>query len=71
LQKDGRTVEINREFGDDIENLHSTSSSSSTPADLSALEAQVNALQVLVNALVLSNTDLEERVHVLETGYQS
>jgi hypothetical protein len=71
LQRDGKTVLITRMFGDDIEKMIGVVAESTTPADLSALEAIVAAQGILINSLVLANTDLIARVEKLEDRYQS
>jgi hypothetical protein len=71
LQRDGKTVLITRMFGDDIEKLMGSTTTTSNPADLDALESRILALETINASLVLAVADYAERIHKLETGYQS
>ena len=70
LQPDGRTVEINREFGDDIEKLVETFVGGGS-SDVTALLAAISALQSSITTTNNNLAALIERVEQLEDSYQS
>lgn len=71
VQKDG-TVQITREFGDDIERLSTLQVKQIVePADLTALREAIKAIQISIASLVLQVSSFDARLKKLESGFQS